>query len=103
MFVVMVMYPTTPGGRFDMEYYIKTHMKLVQARWQPMGLQDWKVLRSTGTADGSEPPYQVTAMLTFASQAEFKAAGRAHAPEIMGDIANFTDIAPVMLFTETVA
>ena len=102
MFVVMVMYPTTPGSRFDMDYYMKQHMPLVQERWQSFGLRDWKVLRSLGTADRSEPPYQVTALLTFGSQDEFKAAARAHAPEIMGDVPVFTDTTPVMVFTEVV-
>lgn len=102
MFTVIVQYPHKAGSRFDMDYYLNTHMALARRLWGPMGLRGMQVLHATGTADRSPPPYQVVTLLTFASADAFKAAGKAHGGEIMADIANFTDVRAEMVMAEAV-
>ncbi|WP_375455791.1 EthD family reductase [uncultured Methylobacterium sp.] len=89
MVLVSVMYPA--GPRFDMDYYLGHHMPLVRARWSPMGLHEAKVVRGLRTPDGGPAPFQVMALLTFASADAFAAAASAHGPEIFADIPTFTD------------
>jgi hypothetical protein len=48
MVIVSVMYPASAGAKFDMDYYRKTHIPLVGARWNDRGLRDAKVLTGVG-------------------------------------------------------
>lgn len=94
---VTVLYPANEGYKFDMDYYLKTHMPLVAKRWGPMGLKQYYVsdLRDT------KQPYSVQATLVWehadGGLAAFKAGGDAHGPEIMGDITNFSSEQPILL------
>jgi uncharacterized protein (TIGR02118 family) len=100
MIVVSVLYPNTPGSKFDRDYYLATHTPLLKQRWSPMGMQSVQLLSAVATPDGSPPVYQVIALLTFASLEAFQQAAAAHAREIMGDIKNFTDVKPVVQINE---
>ncbi|MGA0606207.1 EthD family reductase [Phenylobacterium sp. VNQ135] len=95
MIVVSVMYPTTEGGKFDMDYYNATHIPLVKEAFGPTGLMSVQVLQGLPGPDGSKPPYVAIANLVFESpEALQKSMGGPRAAEVVGDIANFTDIAP---------
>ena len=48
------------------------------------------MLTGTGTPDGAPAPFQVMALLTFASAEAFGRAVAAHGREIFGDIPKFT-------------
>ncbi|OHV18299.1 ethyl tert-butyl ether degradation protein EthD [Methylorubrum extorquens] len=103
MILVSVMYPSSAGTRFDMDYYLKKHMPLVSERWTAKGLHDYTVVTGTGTPDGGVPPYQVVALLRFESADAFKSAAAADGPEIFGDIPNFTDTQPTVQLSEFAA
>jgi uncharacterized protein (TIGR02118 family) len=94
MIVVSVMYP--PSGRFDFDYYMKSHIPLVQARCAGSGLSGAQVLKGAAGADGGGPPYQMIALLSFASLEAFQGAMQAHGAEIMGDVPRFTDAQPAI-------
>lgn len=96
MILVSVMYPGGEGTRFDLDYYLKSHMPLVSERWSALGLHDYKIVKGIGKPDGTAAPFQVMALLSFASAEAFKNAGKAHGAEIFGDIPNFTDVQPVI-------
>jgi uncharacterized protein (TIGR02118 family) len=100
MIVVSVMYPAEPDGSFDQAYYLEKHIPLVKERWTALGLESVQLLRGAGTPDGSAAPYQVMALLTFRSLAEFQAAGKAHGREIFADIPKFTNVQPVVQINE---
>jgi uncharacterized protein (TIGR02118 family) len=101
--IVSVTYPNTPGSHFDQDYYLKTHLPLVHARWGHHGLRGVQVVSGTGTPDGSTPPTRVVVLLDFESPEGFASGVAAHGEEIMGDVPNFTDIKPVMQFNETLS
>ncbi len=103
MIMVTVMYPATDGVRFDMDYYLKTHVPMVDARWRSCGLQDVKVLHGVGAPGGGAATYSVIALLTFGSAQEFQRAVEQHGKEILGDIANFTDIQPIIQINDVIA
>ncbi len=100
MILVSVLYPNDAGSKFDQDYYLRTHVPLVQARWGGMGLQDARVLRGTAAGDGGQAPYRVIALLTFGSMDEFRSAVKAHGAEIFADIPKFTDVKPVVQINE---
>lgn len=98
---ISVLYPNTPGSKFDMDYYLQTHIPQVKERWSGMGMGDIRAIRAVGTADPKTPaPYQVVALLQFESLEAFQAAGAAHGAEIMDDIQHFTDVSPIVVINE---
>jgi uncharacterized protein (TIGR02118 family) len=100
MFVIGVMY--LPSAKFDLDYYLGTHIPLVRSRWEPMGLKNLSVLRGKGSPAGDTPLYPVVALLSFESLDQFQGAVQQHGKEVMGDIPNFTDAKPVLQVFESV-
>lgn len=102
MLTVAVMYPAESGATFDHNYYMATHIPMVRRLWEPMGLQDLRVLRGAPAPDGAAPAYTTIALLTFSDPDAFTAAAGRHGREIFSDIPNFTNGKPVMQFNEVV-
>jgi uncharacterized protein (TIGR02118 family) len=103
MVIVSVMYPAGGGAKFDMDYYRKTHIPLVGARWNDCGLREAKVLTGAGAPGGGAPRYSVIALLTFDSAADFDQAVARHGAEIIGDIPNFSSVQPVIQVNNVLA
>ncbi len=102
MIKVSVMYPNSPGARFNHEYYRDTHMPLVAAR---MGahLHHYTVDKGiAGGAPGAPATYIGMCHLFCESTDAFQAGFGPHAQEIMGDIPNYTDLAPVIQISDVV-
>ena len=102
MIKVSVMYPSTPGARFDHAYYRDTHMPLLKAR---MGDSCLYYTVDKGLAGGTPdaPPTYIGMCHIFCdSVAAFQAGFGPHAKEIMADIANYTDLAPLLQISEVV-
>ncbi len=102
MIKVSVMYPYTEGARFDHDYYRDKHMPLLKAR---MGDACKSYTIDKGLAGGAPgtPPTYVGMCHVFCDSAEtFQTAFGPHAKEILGDIKNYTDLAPVMQISEVV-
>ncbi len=100
---ITVMYPDTPGSKFDMDYYLQKHGPLLHRLWGPLGLTGLKVLKGLGTPDPKTPaPYRIIALVEFKSLEAVQAAVAAHGAEVMGDIANFTDAPPQIQINDNV-
>ena len=99
MIRVNVMYPKQDDGKFDYDYYLNTHMPLVGERWIGV-VRGMEVYKGLSGAGGADEPYVTVASLKFDSVDAFQQALDAHAPEIMGDIPNFTNIDPVIQIEE---
>ncbi|KAL8286859.1 hypothetical protein RQP46_003865 [Phenoliferia psychrophenolica] len=75
------------SSKFDMDYYKKTHMPLVQKNWAPHVL-------GFNVVAFEEGPIQVHTSIYFADKASLGAAmAKEGTAEVMGDIPNFTDSA----------
>jgi uncharacterized protein (TIGR02118 family) len=103
MIVVSVMYPATADARFDIEYYLGKHVPLVGERWGKMGMREAKVLRGVGAPEGGAATYSVIALLTFESADALQQAMAQHGKEIVGDIANFTNVTPIIQVNDVLA
>lgn len=100
MIKVSVMYPHQPGARFDHAYYRERHMPLVKARMGAACLYYTVDQGLAGGAPGQPPTYVAMCHIHADSVEAFQAAFGPHAKEIMADIANYTDIAPVMQISQ---
>jgi uncharacterized protein (TIGR02118 family) len=94
------MYHVGAGQKFDLDYYLKTHMPLVGRLWGPKGMKSSQVLQGVGTPGGGAVAQNIIALLDFESLEAFQAAARAHGKEVLGDVPNFTDAEAVIQFNE---
>ncbi|HDY99243.1 MAG TPA: EthD family reductase [Pseudomonas sabulinigri] len=102
MIKISVMYPNTPGSRFDHDYYRDQHMPMVK---RLMGDACLSFGVDRGLAGGTpDAPAAYVAMghLFCESVESFQAAFGPHAKVIQGDISNYTDLAPELLISEVV-
>ncbi|MEQ9640330.1 MAG: EthD family reductase [Alphaproteobacteria bacterium] len=99
MITISVMYPEGEGATFDMDYYMNTHMPLVDKHVGHV-LKGKTVLQGVaGGAPGSSAPYRVMAMLQLGSMADLEEFGKNAGP-LMADVPNFTNITPSMQVSE---
>lgn len=102
MIKVSVMYPNTPGVRFDHDYYRDVHMPLVKAK---MGeaCKFYTIDKGlAGGAPGAPPLYIGLCHIHCESVESFEKGFGPHAAEIMGDIPNYTDLTPTIQINEVV-
>ena len=102
MIKVSVMYPNTPGARFDHDYYRDKHMPLVKSR---MGASCKYYTVDKGLAGGAPgaPATYIGMCHLFCDSVEaFQAGFGPHASEIMADIPKYTDQTPVIQISEVI-
>lgn len=100
MIKVSVLYPYREGYRFDFDYYCAKHMTLVRDRLGA-ACQGIAVDRGVaGGAPGTPPPYVAMAHLFFDSAEAFQTAFAPHAEAILADVPNYTDLQPVLMFSD---
>ena len=102
MFKISVMYPATPGARFDHHYYRDRHFPLVKSRLGDACLF-WTIDKGVGVAPDGSPLYVAVGNIFVESVEAFKAAIAPHQDEIGADIPNYTDIKPFRHFSEVFA
>ncbi|VTU25822.1 EthD protein [Variovorax sp. PBS-H4] len=102
MIKVSVMYPNTAGARFDHEYYRDKHMPMLKEK---MGdaCKSYTIDKGlAGGAPGAPAPYIGMCHIYCDSVESFQAGFGPHAKAIMADVANYTDLKPVMQISEVV-
>ncbi|MCU6499309.1 EthD family reductase [Rugamonas sp. A1-17] len=102
MIKVSVMYPYAEGARFDHAYYRETHMPMVKQRLGAACLYYTVDKGISGGAADADPVYVAKCDFICTSVDAFLAARAPHALEIGGDIANYTDIQPLVQISEVV-
>ena len=96
MIRVTVNYPTSEGSTFDHDYYKATHI--------PLCLSTWTGVKSSSIEKGINGPNAAAVQFTFDSMEAFGAAmGSEGTAAIKADVANYTNITPVMQISEIVA
>ena len=102
MIKVTVMYPYAEGARFDHAYYRDRHMPMVKARLGNACAYYTIEKGLAGGAPGEPLPFVAMSSLICDSAEGFQAAMKERGAEILGDIANYTDITPVLQLSEVV-
>jgi uncharacterized protein (TIGR02118 family) len=95
MIKVSVFYPSGEGSTFDHEYYRNSHVPLAMKTW---GLTDSEIEK------GINGPYVAAVHFRFDSLDALNAAMAAPGTgDVMADVANYTNITPVMQTSEIVS
>lgn len=100
MIKVSVMYPNTPGARFDHDYYRDKHMPLVKMKMGDRCKYYTIDKGLAGGAPGAPATYVAMCHIHCESVEAFQAGFGPHAKEILADIPNYTDQTPVIQISE---
>jgi len=94
MIRMTVLYPSGDGSTFDHDYFRDTHV--------PMAVKAWS-LSSAHVLKGLNGPYVAGVEFSFGSEDDLNAAFAAPGTaEVMADVANYTNITPVLQTSEIV-
>ena len=94
MIRLSVYYPTTEGASFDHDYYRNSHVPLCVKTWGLAGAEIDK---------GMDGPYVAAVHFKFDSMEALQAAmGNEGTGAVMADVANYTNIQPVLQTSEVV-
>lgn len=100
MIKVSILYPNKPGSRFDVDYYINTHMPMsidrLGAAIKSMSVE----VGLCGKEPQSEPAFTAMCHFVCESTEAFLGAFMPHAAELQGDMPNYTDIDPIIQVSE---
>ncbi len=100
MIKVSVLYPNEEGKKFDMDYYLNSHIPMVNEKIGA-ALKGRAVEQGlSGVEPGSPPTYVAMAHLLFDSVEAFQSAFGPHAAAIMADVPNYTDVQPTIQISE---
>lgn len=100
MITVNVLYPATEDAKFDMNYYLTSHIPMVK-RVLGNALKGCVVEEGIGGgAPGTKAAYSVMCHLRFDSVEAFQAAFGPHAAQIQNDIANYSSVQPVIQISD---
>ena len=102
MIKLSVMYPYQVGARFDHDYYRDHHMPLLKTR---MGgyCRYYTIEKGLGGTEPGSPPVYLAMCHVYCDSLEDMQTGLGpHMAEIVADIANYTDVAPVQQISEVV-
>ena len=102
MIKVSVMYPNTPGVRFDHDYYRTKHLPLIKSR-MGAALKYYAIDKELADADGTPlGKYIAMCHLLCDSVDAYQSSFGPHAREIRADIVNFTDGTSIHQISEVV-
>ena len=100
MIKVSILYPNKPGSRFDMSYYINTHIPLA-TRLLAKGLRKTEVDAGLqGMRPGEPPAFFGGCQFYFDSVEAFMEASSPVTAELMADVLRYTDVAPIIQLNE---
>ena len=102
MIKISILYPNREGSRFDFGYYIDRHMprsiELLSAHPAFRGVSVERGI--AGEAPDRPPAYVAMCHFLFVSAEDFLQAFMPNAPELQGDMPNYTDILPTIQINE---
>ncbi len=104
MIKISILYPNNKAARFDMRYYLDTHMPLaIELLSAHPGFKGVSVDRGLGgLISGVDATHVAMCHFLFDSTESFLEAFTPHATVLQGDIPNYTDIEPVIEINEVV-
>lgn len=99
---ISIMYPNIKGAKFDVDYYVKTHMPMsINFMKGHPGYKGVSVERgSVGVAPNSEPAFIAMTHYLFRSIEDFWDACTPHSETLQNDLSKCTAIASVIQINE---
>ena len=100
MITVNVIYPNKDGSKFDMNYYLTSHIPMVK-RVLGGALKGCVVEQGLGGgAPGTKADFSVLCHLRFDSVESYQTAFGPHAAQVQEDVANYSSEAPIIQVSE---
>ena len=99
MIKLSIFYPNTEGKKFDKDYYLNTHMPLT-IELQSSAIKSVQVDFGISGLPGTKPTYIAICHFIYDSFEAFEAAFMPHSKVLTEDIAKYTDIEPIIQFSE---
>ena len=103
MIKVSILYPNTPGSKFDMDYYCNKHMPMVHEKMAGACTRYAIDQGLAGGAPGTPATYAAAGHLFFESIESYQEAMAPHRQAIVADIPNYTDVTPVIQISQVLA
>lgn len=103
MYRVSVLYPNTPGAKFDHEYYRRTHCPMVEDRLREYGCLRVEIDKGLAGAEGAAPPFVAVGHIIVDTLEGFQKGMAAHGKELTGDVPNYTNTTPQILVSQMTA
>lgn len=97
---LQVAYPASEASTFDHDYYLATHMPLVE-KYMGAHIDSQVVTKGVSGPGGAPAPFHAVATFVFAGQDALDAALGAAGP-VLEDIPKFTNSQPQMLVGEVI-
>lgn len=99
MIRMTVLYPRTGDSQFDMDYYLAQHVPLFKDKLGD-ALHHVEIDEGMGGAmPGDPPPFAVIFHAFFEGREQLRALAP-HAPAIMADTPNFTNVEAIVQFSQ---
>lgn len=88
---------------FDMDYYLASHMPMIEQAWGPYGLKSWSIntFADPCPLTGSRPPYLVQTTCYFDTGENLKLALEKGGERTKPDVEKFSNVFPVIWVGET--
>ncbi|WP_373088596.1 EthD family reductase [Zhongshania sp.] len=102
MIKVSLMYPYSPDGKFDHEYYKNRHLPLIQEKMGRSCLKYTIDRGVCGDAPNTNPLYIACCHIYSDSIESFYAGFGPHRREIIADVIHYTNISPQMQISDVV-
>ncbi|MDX2277353.1 MAG: EthD family reductase [Hyphomonadaceae bacterium] len=97
---ITVLYPASPDGRFDFDYYLNVHIPLSIERLGAL-VSKVRVEKGVSALDPEEPsPFIAICQMTCDSYPMLADALKQHEEELLADMRNYTNIAPIFVVSE---
>lgn len=96
---LQVLYPASDEAVFDYDYYLETHLPLIEEHWGDL-IETFEASRGLAGGPDVPPPYLLIATITFADQEALETAMGEKGSAIIDDVANFTNVRPQILVGE---
>lgn len=88
--------------KFDMEYYLSTHMPMIERVWGAHGMTSWSITEFPNPCPltGQTPPYLVQTTCYFDTVDNLKTAFEKGAATTVPDVEKFSNVFPVVWIGE---
>lgn len=103
MIRVSVIYPQKESAEFDFDYYLSTHLPLVEKLFGEYGMSHWQVDKGVSLSSKQIATFIGAAYLYFDDMDAVKQAFKNQGGEVMADVKNFTTITPEVSFAQVVS
>ncbi|MEP7107642.1 MAG: EthD family reductase [Ferruginibacter sp.] len=101
MIQLNILYPKTENATFDWDYYLNIHMPM-SIKLQGTALKGVSIVKGIGGIEGVQVAHIAITSMLFESVNSFIDAFTPHAEMLQGDMKNYTNIQPVIQFSDVV-